>query len=192
MFPFSCIFRKIYLLFHSALWRRRFFEAGSDSRIHSPITVNHPKRVVLGNNVSIHSHAWLNCLQKCSHGTSLRIGSNSSIGRFSHINAYEKVVLEEFVLIGERVHISDCSHCYHDPHVPIISQGAEVRGPVLIRRGAWIGSGAVILPSVTIGRNAIVGANAVVTKDVPDFHVAIGVPARILPPKKERSHYEEK
>lgn len=52
--------------------------------------------------------------------------------------------------------------------------------PVHIGRGAWIGAGSTILPGVTVGKHAIVGAASVVTKDVPDYAVAVGNPARIL------------
>jgi maltose O-acetyltransferase len=102
-----------------------------------------------------------------------------------HINAYEKVILEDYVLIAERVHISDCSHLFTDEQVPVMHQGAEFQGEVIIHRGAWIGSGAVILPGVKIGRGAVVGANAVVTKSVPDNYVARGVPARVFPKSKK-------
>ena len=52
--------------------------------------------------------------------------------------------------------------------------------PVLIKEYAWIGAGATILPGVCIGRHAIVGAGSVVTKDVPDYAVAAGNPAKII------------
>ena len=52
--------------------------------------------------------------------------------------------------------------------------------PVRICRGAWIGAGSTILPGVTVGKYAIVGAAAVVTKDVPDYAVAVGNPARVI------------
>lgn len=52
--------------------------------------------------------------------------------------------------------------------------------PVLIREYAWVGAGATILPGVCIGRHAIVGAGSVVTKDVPDYAVAVGNPAKVI------------
>jgi acetyltransferase-like isoleucine patch superfamily enzyme len=55
----------------------------------------------------------------------------------------------------------------------------NVTGGIKIRKGAYIGARAIILPGVTIGRNAVVGAGAVVTKDVPDSCVVAGVPAKI-------------
>jgi acetyltransferase-like isoleucine patch superfamily enzyme len=50
--------------------------------------------------------------------------------------------------------------------------------PIVIRKGAWIGAGATILPGVTVGRYAIVGAASVVTRDVGDYEVVVGNPAR--------------
>ncbi len=52
--------------------------------------------------------------------------------------------------------------------------------PILIRAHAWIGAGATILPGVCVGRHAVVGAGSVVTKDVPDYAVAVGNPARVI------------
>ena len=49
-----------------------------------------------------------------------------------------------------------------------------------IKKGAWIGAGVSILPGVTVGKYAIVGAGAIVTKDVPDYSVAVGVPAKVV------------
>ena len=52
--------------------------------------------------------------------------------------------------------------------------------PVIIKDGAWLGEGCVILKGVTVGKRAVVGANAVVTQDVPDYTVVGGVPARVI------------
>ena len=64
----------------------------------------------------------------------------------------------------------------HDPY----ERQVLLCKPVLIKRGAWIGAGATILPGVTIGKYAIVGAASVVTHDVPDFAVAVGNPAKVI------------
>lgn len=64
----------------------------------------------------------------------------------------------------------------HDPY----NRDVITCKPVVIRKGAWVGAGSSILPGVTIGKYVIVGAASVVTKDVPDYAVAVGNPARII------------
>ena len=54
------------------------------------------------------------------------------------------------------------------------------KGKIHISKNVWIGEGACILAGVNIGQGAIIGANAVVTKDIPNFAIAVGVPARII------------
>lgn len=68
------------------------------------------------------------------------------------------------------------------PNNSFLARAYEVirRAPVVIGDGAWLGVNAVVLPGVTVGRGAIVGAGAVVTRDVPEFAIAAGVPARVI------------
>ena len=175
--------RKIFNILFSFFYKRKFFSCGSGLRIHFPIKTSNPQSIKIGKNVSIFENTWINCLGNTSK-PSLVIGNNCSIGRFAHINAYQSVEIENDVVIAERVHISDASHNYSNPKIPIINQGSDFIGPVRIKSGSWIGSGSVIFPGVTIGKNSIIGANAVVTLSVPDFHVARGIPAKIYKNKK--------
>ena len=96
------------------------------------------------------------------------------------ISAKSGVVIEKSVLIGKNVHISDHSHSFDNPRIPIKEQGTTTGRPVRICEGAWIGQGVVVCPGVTIGRNAVVGANSVVKRDVPAYSVAVGTPARVV------------
>jgi maltose O-acetyltransferase len=66
-----------------------------------------------------------------------------------------------------------------DKDTPIIDQG-YVHKPITIGAMSWIGRRAILLPGVTLGRNVIVAAGAVVTKDVPDFAIVGGVPAKVI------------
>lgn len=85
------------------------------------------------------------------------------------------ITLEDGVFIGPGAKILTEAH----PEQPEIRHTLLTQ-PVVIRRKAWIGAGAMILPGVTVGENAIVAAGAVVTKDVPDNTVVAGVPAKII------------
>ncbi len=113
----------------------------------------------------------------------ISIGDNVSINYDCHIGCVNEITIGHGVLLASRVYISDHSHGtldYHDIHTPPSERLVHSKGAVVIEDGAWIGEGACILPGVRIGRHAIVGANAVVTKDIPPFSVAAGVPARVL------------
>ena len=93
------------------------------------------------------------------------------------------IVIEDDVLIGPGVHFYTNNHKFSDVTKPIIEQGYPLptqKDSIVVRRGSWIGAGTVILPGVTIGKNAVVGAGSIVTRDVPDFTVVAGNPARIL------------
>lgn len=85
------------------------------------------------------------------------------------------ITLEDGVFIGPEAKIVTEGH----PEQPELRHTLQVK-PVVIRRKAWIGAGAIILPGVTVGENAIVAAGAVVTKDVPDNTIVAGVPAKTL------------
>jgi len=89
------------------------------------------------------------------------------------------VHLERDVLLAGHVLIPSGgqTHCFDDPDRPIREQGGQ-RRQVRIGAGSWIGTGAIILADV--GRGCVVGAGAVVTRPLPDFAVAVGVPARVL------------
>jgi len=85
------------------------------------------------------------------------------------------ITLEDHVLIGPKVNLITENH----PLDPVDRRGMLCK-PILIKRNAWIGAGATILPGVTIGENAVVAAGAVVSKDVADNTIVGGVPAKFI------------
>ena len=76
-------------------------------------------------------------------------------------------------MIAANVQLLSNNHDEYDRQILICK-------PILIKKGAWIGAGVSILPGITVGKYAIVGAGAIVTKDVPDYGVAVGTPARVV------------
>ncbi len=99
---------------------------------------------------------------------------------FSAYNGRGSITIEDGVLLGPSIQFFTNKHRFADPSVPIIDQGVEPPENILVKKGAWIGAGTIILPGVTIGRNAVVGAGSVVTRDIPDCALAVGAPAKVI------------
>jgi acetyltransferase-like isoleucine patch superfamily enzyme len=175
------VFQRIIVLVYSTIMRYQFASWGVSSRLEPSAKLICPYLVNVGSRVHICEHSWLNANDEQDNGKpTLTIGDGTYIGRFAHINAWQSVTIEKNVLIADRVFISDCEHNHSDTEVAIIHQGTSFKGSVLLKEGCWLGIGVVILPGVTVGKNAIVAANSVVTKDVPDYAVAAGMPAKVI------------
>lgn len=103
------------------------------------------------------------------------IGKNVFINHACSFLDMGGITIEDDVLIGPKVNIITENHPL-DPN----DRRALITKPVLVKKNAWIGAGATILPGVTVGENAVVAAGAVVSKDVPSNTIVAGVPAKII------------
>jgi acetyltransferase-like isoleucine patch superfamily enzyme len=108
-------------------------------------------------------------------GQHIRIGKNVFINHACSFLDMGGITIEDDVLIGPRVNLITENH----PVDPARRKQLDLKS-ILIKRNAWIGAGATILPGVTVGENAIVAAGAVVNKDVPANTIAGGVPAKFI------------
>lgn len=115
----------------------------------------------IGKNCNICSHCFIE--------NDIIIGDNVTIK--CGVQIWDGMRIEDDVFIGP-----NATFCNDRHPVSGNSEGFR-REPVVVRKGAMIGAGAVILPGVTVGRNAVVGAGAVVVKDVPENSVVTGVAA---------------
>jgi acetyltransferase-like isoleucine patch superfamily enzyme len=109
----------------------------------------------------------------------ISIGARSLIGEGCVLRGQGGVKIGDDVYLAPLVQVLAVNHVYHDTTRPISHQGITVQG-ITIDDGAWIGGSAIILDGVRIGKNAVVGAGAVVTRDVPDYTVVVGNPARVV------------
>ncbi|MCX7102937.1 MAG: acyltransferase [Methylobacter sp.] len=146
--------------------------------------------VNLGDNVVIHHPSLVN-LYGCSIGSGTKIGAFVEIQKGALIGARCKVSSHSFICEG--VEIEDGVFVGHgvmftnDIYPKAVADDGELQTEAdwnlvltLVKTQASIGSNATILCGITIGKNALIGAGAVVTKDVPDFAIVAGVPAKVI------------
>ncbi len=142
------------------LWfqRKKLYKIGNNSEIRPFVTINGTNSIIIGDNVILQP------------GTILS----------SMLNDLENgIVIEDDVLLGPNVSIYSATHNFKDISLPIKEQGYNA-SKVIIKQGSWIGINSVIMPGVTVGKNSVVAAGAIVTKDVPDYCVVAGIPAKVI------------
>ena len=154
--------------------RSRFAELGSNVVFERGAMVFHAENIVLGSNVYVGHYAML----KGYYKNRMIIGSNVWIGQYCMLHSAGGLTIEDNVGIGPGVRVLTARHADGGRATRMLF--AELSfASVVIREDCNVGVNAVILPGVTVGRGAQVGAGAVVADDVPDFAVAVGVPARV-------------
>ncbi len=170
---------------HSA-WLKRKLHAGEGLFVRTPSCIKGGNYITIGKHFisrgGLRLEAW-DCYNGCSYHPSINIGSNVSFGDSCHIGAINQISIGNGVLMASKIFITDHFHgtiSAEDKDIPPVQRKLISKGPVVIGDNVWIGDNAVIMPGVTIGRGAIIGANAVVTKDIPDYCVAVGVPAKVI------------
>lgn len=120
---------------------------------------------------------------RCILSDSVNIGKNVLIMYNCLMMSRGGIVIDDNVMIAANVSLITNNHDPYDRQVLLCK-------PVHIKQGAWIGAGATILPGVTVGEYAIVAAGSVVTKDVPDYAVVAGNPAKVVKELDKTRFYE--
>jgi acetyltransferase-like isoleucine patch superfamily enzyme len=137
---------------------KKFKLFGDNSQVRPYSFIINSRSISIGNNVIVRS------------GSILSSSEDPTVG----------ITIEDNVLLAPGVKIVCDNHEFMNPDVPISEQGYRKPLPVLISKGAWIGTDAILLPGITIGINSVVGAGSVVTKSIPDYAVAVGNPAKVI------------
>lgn len=165
--------RSIFLSFYYGFNKKVTF--GKDVRI-----VN-PQYIELGSNIVLDDGCELCVLQTIPHIVPrLKIGHDVLIGKGCRIGCDNSIVIGDNVLFAPNVHISDRNHSYENINTPISKQPISTHGPVIIKEETWLGYGCQIMSGVTIGKHCVIAAGAIVVKDIPDYCIVGGNPARIL------------
>lgn len=157
----------------------RFGSWGRGSLIVNPVAIQGAESIYLGDAVYVAAQTCLAAASPWGEEVRLEIGDGCKLGRFNHIFATRRVTLGRKVLTANGVYISDNLHGYRDPSRAVMDQPLVQTAEVHIGDGTWLGHNACVV-GASVGRGSVVGANSVVTRDVPDFAVAVGAPARII------------
>jgi acetyltransferase-like isoleucine patch superfamily enzyme len=117
----------------------------------------------------------------------ITIGDHSSVQANTILVGYGehgKITIGNYVRIAPQVMMIAANHVFADPEKPIHAQGLEAK-PIVIEDDCWIAGRVNIMAGVTIGKGSVIGAGAVVTKDVPPYSIAVGVPAKVIASRKK-------
>ena len=168
------------LLFQYLKYGFKAREVHYGSYIGKPLILNGIENLSLGKGSYIQKNGYIEAMpytgeKECR----LIIGSRTRIGFTSHIIATRRVVIGNNVEIASNVYLSDNMHGYEDVDMPIRDQSIVQKNEVIIGDDTWLGENVCVL-GAKVGRHCVIGANSVVTKDIPDYCVVVGAPARII------------
>jgi len=138
------------------------------------VSIKGGNKIKLGKNVSIRPYAQIWANSMCVIDEGVDIGERC---RFSLCN---NIYIGKNVLFSPNVYVTDCDHEYRKVEIPVLKQGI-VRNTkdIFIGEDSFIGINTVII-GASIGKHCVIGANSVVTKDIPDYSVAVGIPANVI------------
>ncbi len=200
---FSNIPGAIGLFLRKIFYRFIFKKVGKGVVFGKGMTIRHPYKIEIGDNsvfddntvldakgdedsgISIGKNFILarNGMLVCKGGKII-IGDNVSIGGNTYIISETKIEFGSHILVaGNSYIIAGGNHSFKRRDVPIIEQESYSKGGIKICSDVWIGAGVVIIDGVKIGKGAIVGASSLVLKNVPEYTIVGGVPAKVI---KER------
>jgi acetyltransferase-like isoleucine patch superfamily enzyme len=178
--------RLVFHVFYKYYYRKRFFYYGKNIRwgkhfqrltIPHSVRIATPQKISIGDNCQFDEYTYIQCHHD---GEGLFIGNNVRANAFTHIQAFTKITVEDYVLMAPFSHINSGNHGFDDSSIPIMNQPYSKAGAIVVGRGSWVGRGSQILGGVSLGTNCVVASGAVVTRSFPDHSVIGGVPAKNL------------
>jgi acetyltransferase-like isoleucine patch superfamily enzyme len=133
-------------------------------------------RLSIGSQTLLEPGCWLTM---SDHGR-ITIGSGCFLNLGTMLASENEVTIGDHTMFANFCFVSDASHRFDDPEMPVTWQGFTTKGPTRIGSNCWFGVGCVVTTGVTIGDRCVIGAHSVVTHDLPPRVVAAGAPARVI------------
>lgn len=186
------------LFLRSRLYPRLLGRVGRNVTFGANVVLRHPHKIAIGNNVVIDDGCCLDAKGQTNEG--IRIGDGVFVGRHTILSCKNgDIVLDDHANIGFNVEVFSAArvrigkhvlvaaytylvggdHLYDRVDVPVLYQGRTAQG-IEVDDNVWLGAHVVVTDGARVGRDAIVGAGAVVMGEIPPFHIAAGVPARVI------------
>ncbi len=174
-------------------FKKRFALFGKNACIHHPALITEHENISIGENSVILGNSRIQIYNALTGGKAkVAIGSNCYFGFHLSILAGGSISIGNDVLIASHVLITSENHGMNpEREVSYMNQPLECKD-VFIGDGCWIGEKVSIMPGVSIGKKCIIGANSVVTKSIPDYSIAAGIPARVIKTYNFETHRWER
>lgn len=161
-------------LLRRAVFRALVIRLGDGLQLEADVHLKHPETFEIGSAVFIGAQTTL----QGRYDGRFVVGDRVWIGPHSYIDCRD-LVIEDFVGLGPGAKVLGSTHVGEPLDIPYIQTELEIK-PVRIGCGADIGMNALVFPGVTIGKHSVIGAGSVVHKDIPDYAIAVGNPARVI------------
>ncbi|WP_417431763.1 acetyltransferase [Halpernia sp.] len=164
---------------------RWFIKSSGFFFIKSFASIKGAKNIEIGNQFFANRFLRIEAIAN-NNDIKLKIGNNVNMGENVHIAAVNKIIINDNVLIGSRILITDHNHGkYNGDGISNPDESPNKReiysaGIVVIEENVWIGDGVCILANVTIGKSSIIGANTVVAENVPPYSIVGGIPGKVI------------
>jgi acetyltransferase-like isoleucine patch superfamily enzyme len=130
-------------------------------------------------NSVVSQECWLNVNHRKSKDLAILIGDHCFIGRRNFFSSGKIIDIGSYVLTANDCQFLGSSHVVDNPMIPCIASGTTSCDIIRVGHNTFLGAGARVLGNVSIGHGCVVGAGSLVTKDIPPFSQAFGVPARV-------------
>ena len=160
---------------------RQFHSFGAHSFVDRPNWLYGTHKIEIGSRCMFMRGAWL-AVEKAawdSDEPALRIGNDTGARPGVTISAASQIVIEEDVICGAYVSIVDSNHTW-DAGTPNTLYNPSAAEPIRVGRGSWLGDKVTVVAGADIGEQCAIGSNAVVRGTIPDYSIAVGIPARVV------------
>lgn len=173
------IIDKIKFLYHRCKYKYKVFFIKENSYISPNVHFLGRKNILIGKNTVISDNTWFNVNNR-SNVEKIFIGDNSYIGKNNFFSSGASISIGSYVMTGINCCFLGADHKIDNPLVPYISTGVTDNKSICLGDNVWLGANVTIVGDVEIGRGSIIGANSLVTKNIPEFSIAIGNPAVVI------------